>query len=50
MLPKRTIINEHIIKLVNGKELPYELIYSLDVVELKILKTYIKTNRTKEYI
>lgn len=42
-LSKNTSINEHTIKLVEGKQPPYRPIYSLKLVELEILKTYIKT-------
>lgn len=36
-------MNEHIIELIDGKQLPYEPIYILSLVELEILKTYIET-------
>ena len=42
-LPENTGINKHTIKLQDGKQLPYRLIYSLGQVELKTLKIYIKT-------
>lgn len=41
-LSKYTEINNYAIKLKDGKQLLYSLIYSLKLVELKILKTYIK--------
>ena len=41
-LPKNIGINEHAIKLQEGKQPPYRPIYSLGLVELEILKTYIK--------
>ena len=42
-LPENTSINEHAIKLKEGKQPPYGPIYSLEPVELETLKTYIKT-------
>ena len=50
VLPERTGINEHAIKLKNSKQPPYRPIYSLGPVELKILKTYIETNLTNGFI
>ena len=50
ILPEQIEINEHTIKLENGKQLPYEHIYSLGPVELKTLKTYIKTNLVNGFI
>lgn len=41
-LPEYTRINNHAIKLEEGKEPPYGPIYSLTLVDLKILKTYIE--------
>ena len=49
-LPKNTGINEHAIKLQNGKQPSYKLIYSLGPVELKRLKTYIKTHLKTGFI
>ena len=43
MLPERTKLNEHAINLEDGKQPPYGLIYSLDLVELETLKTYIES-------
>ena len=43
-LPKNTGINKHAIKLQDGKQPPYVPIYSLGLVELETLKTYIKTH------
>ena len=42
-LVENTDINEHTIKLHDGKQLPYGPIYSLGPVELETLKSYIKT-------
>ena len=42
-LLKNTGINKHAIKMQDGKQLPYGLIYSLGPVELETLKIYIKT-------
>ena len=50
VLPKSTKINKHAIKLEDDKQSPYELIYSLDPVELKTLKIYIKTNLVNGFI
>ena len=44
VLPKYTDINEYAIKLKDGKQPLYGPIYSLEPVELEILKTYIKTH------
>ena len=49
-LLETTRINEHIIKLEEGKQPPFSSIYSLKPVELKILKTYIKTNLANSFI
>ncbi len=43
-LPENISINEYAIKLINRKQLLYRLIYTLNPVELKILKAYIKTH------
>ena len=44
VLSERTGANEHTIELEKGKQPSYGTIYSLEPVELKIFKTYIKTN------
>lgn len=49
-LSEYTEINNHTIDLVNDKQLPYEPVYSLGPVELKILKTYIETNLVSGFI
>ena len=49
-LPENTGINEYAIKLEEGKQPPFGLIYSLGPVELEILKTYIKTNLANGFI
>ena len=49
-LPENTSINEHAIKLQNGKQPPYGPIYSLGPVELETLKTYIKTHLKTGFI
>ena len=49
-LPKHTGINDHIIKLEDGQQPPYESIYSLRPVELKTLKAYIETNLANRLI
>ena len=50
VLPERTKVNEHAIKLEEGKQLSYGPIYSLGPVELKILKTYIEINLANGFI
>ena len=49
-LPKHTGINNHLINLIDDKQLPYGPIYSLRLVELEMLKTYIKTNLANGFI
>lgn len=49
-LLEHTKINTYAIKLVNDEQLSYELIYSLESIELKILKTYIKINLANRFI
>ena len=43
-LLEHTRINDYAIKLEEGKQLLFGLIYSLKLVELETLKTYIKAN------
>ena len=43
-------INEHTIKLEEGKQLLFDSIYSLRLIELETLKTYIKTTRVNSFI
>ena len=50
VLPKQTRVNQYTIKLEKGKQLPYRPIYSLRLVKLKTLKTYIKTNLANNFI
>ena len=49
-LPEHTRINDHSINLLNNKQLPYGPIYSLRLIELKLLKTYIKANLANSFI
>lgn len=49
-LLKNTQINDLTIKLIDDLQLFYGLIYSLGVIELEILKTYIKNNLAKGFI
>ena len=49
-LPENTGISKHIIKLEKGKESLYGPIYSLRLIELEILKTYIKIHLKTEFI
>ena len=49
-LLENTGINEHAIKLEEGKQSPFGPIYSLGPIELEILKTYIETNLTNGFI
>lgn len=50
VLSKRNNINKHIIDLEEIKQLPYGLTYSLGLVELETLKTYIETNLANSFI
>ena len=43
-------INNYLINLLDNKQQFYSPIYSLKLVKLKILKTYIKTNLTSSFI
>ena len=49
-LPENTGINEHAIKLEEGKQPLFGPIYSLGLVELETLKTYIETNLANGFI
>ena len=49
-LAKNIEINKYTIKLQNGKQLPYRLIYSLELVKLETLKAYIKTYPKNRFI
>ena len=49
-LLENTGINEHAIELKESKQLPFGLIYSMEPVELKTFKTYIKTNLANGFI
>ena len=44
MFLENTGINEHNIKLHEGKQPPYRQIYSLELIKLETLKTYIETH------
>ena len=48
--PENTGMNEHVIKLEEDKQPPFGSIYSLGLVELETLKTYIKTNLANGFI
>ena len=50
VLPKRIKLNEHAINLKNGKQQFYGLIYSISMVELETLKTYIEIYLKIEFI
>ena len=50
VLPERLDINEHIIDLEPGKQPSYTLINSLDLMKLKIFKTYIEINQANRFI
>ena len=49
-LPEYTRINDPPINLLDNKQLPYNLIYSLGPVELETLKTYIEANLASGFI
>ncbi len=48
--PKHTRINNHAIELVDNQQPSYGPIYSLDLLELEILKTYIENNLANNFI
>ena len=50
VLPKITELNQHAIELQVGQQLLYGLIYSLDPIELEMLKIYIETNLANGFI
>ena len=50
VLPERTNLNEHAIKLEDDKQPPYGPIYSLSPVELETLKAYIKTHLKTRFL
>ena len=49
-LPENTSINEHIIELIEDKQLSYKPIYSLDSMELETIKAYIETHLKTGFI
>ena len=49
-LAENTKKNEHIIELEEDKQPIFNPIYSLELVELEILKTYMKINLTTSFI
>ena len=49
-LPENTGMNKHAIELEEDKQLPFGPIYSLGLVELETLKTYIKINLANNFI
>ncbi len=49
-LLENTNMNEHVIKLLKGKQLPYGPIYSLGLMEVETLKTYIETHLKTGFI
>ena len=49
-LLENTGMNKHTIELEEGKQPPFDPIYSLGPVELEILKTYIETNLANDFI
>ena len=50
VLPEITDLNQHTIELQESQQPPYGPIYSLGLVELKTLKTYIETNLANGFI
>ena len=50
ILPETTNLKQHIIKLQKDQQLFYKLIYSLNLVKLETLKTYIKINLINGFI
>ena len=49
-LPEHTEINDHLINLLDDKQLPYIPIYGLELVKLEMLKTYIKASLASCFI
>lgn len=49
-LPDHMGINNHALKLVNDWQPSYSPIYSLDLIELEILKAYIENNLNNSFI
>ena len=49
-LLENTRINEHAIEQKKSKQLSFGSIYSLDLIELEMLETYIKINLTNSFI
>ena len=49
-LPKNTKMNKHTIKLEEDKQSSFRFIYSLGLIELKTLKTYIEINLFNSFI
>ena len=49
-LPEKTCINEHAIEQEEGKRPLFRPIYSLGLMELETLKTYIETNLANDFI
>ena len=49
-LLEHTRMNNHAIELEKRKQSPFGLIYSLEIVELETLKTYIETNLVNKSI
>lgn len=49
-LSEYTRINDYAIKLIHDKQPPYEPIYSLELVKLETLNTYIKTSLANGFI
>lgn len=47
---KHNKINKTLINLLNSKQLFYRLLYSLKLIKIKILKTYIKANLADSFI
>lgn len=48
--PKNKNINKHAIELVEDKQVSYSLIYTFNLIELEILKAYIKTYQKTKFI
>lgn len=50
VVPNYLNINKYAIDLESGKQISYRPIYSLDLLKLETLKTYIKTNLANKFI
>ena len=50
MLLKATVLNQYTLELQKSQQSLYGSIYSLDSIDIKMLKTYFKTNLANNFI